>query len=233
MAHWNDGTRWDSGARWDSPAPQPKKNMSQITTNLSNLTVDQKIARGGSIISKSTNNPLVPGNGPTLSVFSTEQAAFNAANTAVQGARDSLRQQLAARDAVEQRWTAACNTLADFTQIATGGNEVSILSTGFGVRAARTPAQPLTAPTALSVQTNGSPGISKLRWNPVTGAVSYLVQCSPEPITETSWTQVATPTKANVEIPGADPGKPCWFRSAAVGPAGEGPWSGPAQRPVM
>ena len=117
---WDSGLRWDSGVRWVGTVPQPKpKRMSQITTNLSGLTVDQKIARGASIISQSTGNPLVPGNGPTLSAFSAEQSAFEAANTSVIAARDNYRQQLAARAAAERSWTAKCNNLADFTQIAT------------------------------------------------------------------------------------------------------------------
>ncbi len=207
--------------------------MSQITTNLSGLTVDAKIARGANIISKSNGNPLVPGNGPTLAAFSAEQSAFDAANTAVLGARDNLRQQLAARIAAEKRWTAKCNNLADFTQIATEGSEVAILSTGFGVRPPATPSQPLAAPENLQVATNGSPGISKLKWAPVGGAVSYLVQCTMDPTGAGGWSQVATPTKAKMEVPGAEPGKPCLFRVSAVGSAGKGPWSEPARRPVM
>ena len=235
MPYWSDGARYDSGARYDDPAPQPNSNkrMSQITTNISGLSVDSKIARGACIISKSTGNPLVPGNGPTLAAFSAEQSAFITANTAVLSARENLRQQTAARAAAEKRWTDKCNNLADFTQIATNGDEVAILSTGFGVRGANTPPQPVAAPENLKVSTNGSPGISKLRWKPVTGAVSYLVEMSPDPITNDSWVQVDTPTKASAEIPGAEPGTACWFRTAAVGAAGDGPWSEPARRPVM
>ncbi len=235
LPRWSDGvSRYDSGLRWGGPAPKKtNKTVSQITTNISGLTVDQKIARGANIISKSTGNPLVPGNGPTLAAFSAEQSAFTAANTAVLGAHDSLRQLVAARGVVEKSWTAKCNNLADFTQIATEGDEVAILTSGFGVRAANTPAQPLGAPENLQVATNGSPGISKLKWAPVDGAVSYLVQCTMDATGVAGWAQVATPTKAKVEVSGADPGKPCLFRVSAVGPAGEGPWSEPSRRPVM
>jgi len=193
----------------------------------------EKLTKGATIISMSTNNPLVPGNKPALTDFQSKQDALAAKNALVLATRELLRTQTADRDAAEVEWDDSCTRLADFTQTATGGDEVAILSSGFGVRRANTPKPPLTAPQNLSVRTNGSPGVSKLRWDPVTGAASYLVQCSPDPITETSWTQVASPTKASAEIPGAEPGKLCWFRVAAVGPTGQGPWSLPAQRPVM
>lgn len=234
MPYYNDGTRFDSGARYDDPTPQPNNpKMAQITTNIGGLSVPQKITKGAVLVLKSTNNPLVPGNGPSLTAFSTSQNALFAAQTAMTAARETLRQATVARDEAETAWDTRCTLLADFTQTATAGNENAILSSGFGVRSANTPSQPLTAPENLKVATNGSPGVSKLRWSPVPGAVSYLVQCCADPITPAGWQQVETGTKTNIEIPGAVPGEPCWFRTAAVGPAGNGPWSEPARRPVM
>lgn len=207
--------------------------MTTVTTNISSLNVLQKTEKGANIITKSTNNPQVPGNGPALAEFSTGQAALVAANAAVIATRETLKQQGAARDAAEIAWDNKCTNLAAFTQTATGGNEVAILSSGFGVRQPNTPTPPASAPANLSVKTNGSPGVSKLKWSPVPGAVSYLVQMSPDPITESSWEQVATPTKSFCDTTGAVPGKICWFRVSAVISDAGGPWSGPVQREVV
>ena len=207
--------------------------MSTITTNINGLPILQKLEKGANTITKSTANPLVPGNAASLATFSTSQAALEAANAAVIATRETLTQQLAARAAAELDWNATYTKLADFTQTATGGDEVAILSSGFGVRTPKSPPPPLAAPGIVTAKTNGSPGNTKVKWSGVTGAVSYLVEMSPDPITATSWVQVATPTKTSCDAAGAVPGQLAWFRVCAVSPTGNGPWSTPAQREVM
>ena len=207
--------------------------MSQIATNISSLSISQKLDKGANIITKSTNNPAVPGNGPALAAFSATQTALDEATAAVIAMRDSLTLLIVERDQALAAWDAKCTALADFTQTATGGNENAILSTGFSVRGPNAPLGPVGIPENLTARTNGAPGMTKLRWKPVPGAGSYLIQCSPNPITANSWVLVGTALKANTEIPGAVPGQVCWFRVAAVGAADTGAWSSPAERPVM
>ena len=207
--------------------------MATITANISSLNVLQKTEKGANLITKGTTNPLVPGNGPALATFTTAQGDLITANAAVQEIRDSLKQAIVVRNEAEAIWDGQCMQLAAFTQAATGGDEVAILSSGFDVRRANSPKPPVGAPGGLTVSTNGAPGVSKVRWYGVDGAVSYLVECSPEPITEKSWVQVDAPTKTNCEVSGAEPGKVCWFRVAAVSSDGKGPWTLPVQRPVM
>ena len=207
--------------------------MATITTNTSRLPVLNKCERGASIVAKSTDNPLVPGNAAQLAIFSTTQDALVAANAEVEAVRSTLAQVLASRDVAEQKWDGEVAQLAVLTQAVTNGDPVAMLSAGFGVRGQNTPPQPLPAPENVTAGTNGSPGITKVRWRGLAGAVSYLVESSPDPITGTSWRQVATPTKASCEVDGAEPGKPCWFRVAGVNPLGVGPWSAPALRAVM
>ena len=73
----------------------------------------------------------------------------------------------------------------------------------------------------------GSLGMcSPARW-------SYVVQMSPDPITDDSWEHILASTRSSCEVDGAQPGKRCWFRIAAVNSTGQGPWSMPTCRPVM
>lgn len=234
MPNWNDGTRWDSGARWDAPAPQPTKSvMSKITTNTSKLNVLQKCEKGASIITQSTGNPLVPGNAVPLAAFSDAQTELVDANAAVVTARETLATLIARRNTAETTWEGQVALLAAFTESATNGSADAILSAGFGVRGPGTPPQPLPAPDSLLAKTNGAPGVTKLSWRALSGAVSYVVQWSPDPMTATSWETVATPTKASCEPEGAVPGQVSWFRVAGVNAVGQGPWSAPACREVM
>lgn len=234
LPRYDSGLRYDSGVRWLPHAPKPNtKPMSQIATNINGLTISQKLEKGATIITKSTNNPLVPGNGPALAAFSTTQETLDAANANVLAIRESLKLAMVQRDEAEAEWDGKCTGLANVTQAVTEGSEVAIISSGFSVRSANTPPQPVTAPENLTVKTNGSPGVTKLRWKAVAGAVNYYIQCNPDPAANTGWVQVGTSTKSYTEIPGATPGQVCWFRVAAEGVLGTGPWTEPARRPVM
>lgn len=197
------------------------------------MSIPQRIVKGQEIITGSTANPNAPGNAAALAVFSNSQQDLIAANDAHTSALGSLDTLLAARTTALDNWNTALTGLAGVTQSVTGGVEEKILSTGFEVRRAPSPPPPVGAPGPLMAKLNGSPGVTKLSWPPMAEAKSYLVEQSPEPVTDTSWVQVDTPTKASCAIAGAEPGKVYWFRVAAVGTDGAGPWSGPASRPVM
>jgi len=192
----------------------------------------KKVEKGAAIIKESTNNPLVPGNGPCLAAFVAAQANLIAATQALTVARDVVKQATLARNDAVLDWDTKVSCLAAFTEAVTDGNPTAIMSAGFGVRANASIPKPLTAPLDLLVKTNGSPGISKLSWS-LAGADTFLVERSPDPVTATSWEQVRVTTKTQCEIPGAEPGEKCWFRVAGVNTVGQGPWSAEAPRPVM
>jgi len=204
-----------------------------LTLNITDLAIDEKLSKGTFIITGGTNNPLVPGNGPSLAAFATAQANLDTADAAVVAARETLRLRIIERDAAEAAWNTKLRMLGGFTQWATGGDRTAIVSAGFDVRAARTPVPVLTAPENVQARTNGSPGVTKLTWNPLVGAVIYFVEQSPSPMTADSWTARAPSTKASCEIDGAEPGKEYWYRIAGVNANGQGPWSAPACRSVM
>jgi len=207
--------------------------MATIMTKTSRLSVSEKCERGRTIITMSTDNPDVPGNAPFVAAFAEAQDGLAAAELALALLRSSLEEGLIRRDGMEKLWDQRIGQLAGFTQAATGGNRVAITGTGFGVRERNAKPQPLPAPSFLTATTNGSPGKTKLTWEPLDGAASYLVEMCPDVFGEAAWTQVDTPTKSSCELNGAEPGKPCWFRVAGVNPTGQSPWSAPACRQVM
>lgn len=207
--------------------------MANIALNTGKLTFAAKLVKGQDIITKSTNNPAVPGNAAALAAFSNAQADLQAANADYEASRQAGLQLQSAREDALAVWNTALNGLAGVTENATQGNATDILSAGFDIRGASTPKPPLGAPTDLLAQTNGSPGVTKLSWRPLDGVRLYLIQRNPNPSVETGWVQVATSTKARCETDGVDPGTVMWYRVAAVDSTGQGPWSAPACRPVM
>ena len=49
-----------------------------------------------------------------------------------------------------------------------------------------------------------------------------------DPATASSWQQVGFSTKSKFTVPGLTSGTKYWFRVAAIGTAGQAPWSDPA-----
>lgn len=207
--------------------------MSVIAMNVNRLPIADKLVKGQDIITKSTSNPNVPGNTAPLAAFSTAQAALTAANAAFESNRQAATTLMTARDNALEEWNTRLTGLAGFTENATGGDAEKIQSAGFAVRADRTPPQAVGQVENVRVSYNGNPGYSDVRWDRESSADAYMVQCSPDPITEASWRNMGTVTRAKFEGNGATPGQKCWYRVAAVNAIGAGPWSEPALRPVM
>ncbi|MEQ1850526.1 MAG: fibronectin type III domain-containing protein [Chthoniobacteraceae bacterium] len=201
--------------------------------NTSKLPVADKLVRGQDIITMSTNNPDVPGNAAALAAFVTAQAELQATNAAYEAARTACAEASSARADKIAAWTVSLTGLAGVTENITMGDRTKILSTGFDVKAQPAPPQPVGQVENVRVAFTGNPGYSEVRWKRVTGADAYIVECSADPITETSWRNMGTVAEVKYVGNGATPGQKCWYRIAAVNRAGRGPWSDPALRPVM
>lgn len=206
--------------------------MANIVINASKLNPLEKVTRGQDIITKSTNNPLVPGNATVLAAFVTAQQALDEAIDAEVAARTSVSAKMTARENAVEEWVTKVNALAGFTEGATDGDAEAIESAGFAVRAPRTPPQALPPPTRVMVETNEKPGYSDLTWDPVYGAKSYVIQSTATPNDPESWAYSFSCTASKAEVNGAEVGKPHWYRVEAVNAKGQSPWSEAAARPV-
>lgn len=87
------------------------------------------------------------------------------------------------------------------------------------------PIGPVGAPGNLRATLSIMPGGIVLRWKPVKGAKSYIIECREHNVPGAPWQQIKISTKAKVEVMNLTPGKEYAFRVRAVGAAGEGPWS--------
>ena len=234
-ADWRNRACLVSGTREWVALRKEIKPMSTIAINVSGLPLVDKLVKGQDIITKSTNNPAVPGNATLLAAFVVAQEDLDFANKAEVAASSAVPAKMTAREVAQENWMERLNLLASFTESATAGDAEAIESAGFAVRSARTPPQPqpLPAPTRLVADTTEKPGYTELGWEPVVGAKSYVVQISADPIAPGSWAFAATCTAARIEVNGADAGKRHWYRVSAVNARGQGPWSEPACRPVM
>ena len=109
---------------------------------------------------------------------------------------------------------------------------MKIQSAGFDVRNAPTPPQLPGQAVNFKVALNGMEGHSSLSWDTLAGADHYVIQTSPDPMTDMSWSFVTTTTGASYYGNGATAGQKRWYRVAGVNSMGQGPWSDPSLRPV-
>ncbi|MEA3189072.1 MAG: hypothetical protein QOD99_2902 [Chthoniobacter sp.] len=62
------------------------------------------------------------------------------------------------------------------------------------------------------------------------GAKSYVVERTADAAGQTGWGNTQIATKSRAEVNGLQSGSRHWFRVAAIGSAGQGPWSDPATK---
>ena len=205
--------------------------MPKIKLNLSALTVPEKIAKARQIVTKMTGNAHFPT--PTPNLVSVSDAADFAenANGQAQDARQTAKQKTSALNQAEDRLDKLLNQIAGYVESIAGGDEQTILSAGMDVRAVAvattdTPGQP----QALTPTVGDRDGEIDLSWDTVTGAKSYVIDRSGDPVTPASWSHGGVSTKSNFTAEGLNSGARYWFRVAAVNNNGQSGWSDPVTK---
>jgi len=105
----------------------------------------------------------------------------------------------------------------------TGGDGAKLEGGGFPLERPRTPVGPLPAPTGLAAKAGAAPGTSACKWKRGRGDRSYIAQCATSPAGP--WTTFYVGTKANCLAENLTSGTLYYFHVAAVGAAGQSPWS--------
>lgn len=112
---------------------------------------------------------------------------------------------------------------ASYVDDTSGGDPTKIPLGGFAVAATPQPIGPLPAPEGIKATMSNFPGAIKTSCDVVDGAKTYLTQCR-EHVDGTAWVQCSVGPRKS-ENGGLTSGKIYAFRMAAVGAAGQSPWS--------
>ena len=106
------------------------------------------------------------------------------------------------------------------------------LSAAMGVVSPRTPVGPMPKVTGLSGTQGDEPGEVDLHWHSILrGLAGYVAQHTSDPAAATGWLTLLLqkPKQSKASIGGFPSGTKVWFRVAAQGTDGVGPWSDPVQ----
>jgi hypothetical protein len=236
LNRWNQpGLTWNQpGLRWNSSAPPGaqirRKIMAKVRLAMDEMTDSEFLEFVKAHVQKITGNASFPTPTPAPADFAAGLTAFEAKLTAQiaadLAAKQATQEKNDARDALQE----LVRQRGEYVQTASGGKEAEILSAGFDVRAPRAPVGLPAMPTNLVATMSDLPGSIDVMWDRVRGASTYVVQICPDPLNEANWRQIGLPTKSAYTATGLNSGSRYWFRVAAIGAAGQGPWSDQAMK---
>lgn len=201
--------------------------MSYAKLGLDDLTVPAKIQYGRRLIAGITDNPTIfvtPN--PTVAALTAEVDAMEAAYNDAKAARLNAKTLTQILEDRVDSFESDVSQLASYVDNIANGDAVTIERSGFSVRATPTPVGPLPAPTDLQAEAGEHKGHAALHWGTIYGAKSYLIERA-EDAPELKWGFIASSTKRSADVNSMISGKTYWHRVAAVGAAGQGPWSDP------
>lgn len=205
--------------------------MSRIKLSLASMSIPEKIARSQQIVTAMTGNSHFTAPHPPLAEVTAAINELEAASTAAQAARQEAKSRTAAQTMKEAAHDQIMMRLVSYADSVAGDDPELVLSIGFEMRDFPNTAQDVPpAPAGLTATDGDFSGEIDLSWDTVRGARSYVVQCSPDPPTDSSWTHARVATRSQITVEHLTSGTRHWFRVAAVGTRGQSAWSNPAMK---
>ena len=225
---WDDPrVTWDSGLRYDSfwpEANEPQKHMDRVKLDLKSKN-DPELAQFADDHAEAMDgNTNFTTPNPSTIDFAAKKDAFKAALQASNLAQETAKQKTLEKDLARAELEGALNIRASYVQSESKGDKAKILSANLDVRAAKTLTGDLPAPLDFLATMGDRPGEMDIVWSRVKGSKSYILQMSPADGAR-AWTQAAVVTKSKETVTGLTSGTRYAFRVAAVGTAGQSPWS--------
>ncbi|MGL4400442.1 MAG: fibronectin type III domain-containing protein [Luteolibacter sp.] len=208
--------------------------MSKVKLALAGLTITEKTQLIDTVVTAMTGNAAYPSPNPTLAAVQAAGATLTARTTAAEDIRKQSQIATLAQDTAEDAVDALLTQLASYVENASGGDAAQILSAGMGVRAEPSNNSLPTAPGPIATTTGDGPGEVDLAWPRLVAGKSFIVQYATEPTApDGDWKFGTTSLKSSCTVGGLISGTRYWFRVAATGSAGQGPWSSPVTaRPI-
>ncbi|MBI5684245.1 MAG: fibronectin type III domain-containing protein [Verrucomicrobia bacterium] len=203
--------------------------MGRIKKNIRGWSASQKIATGRQRLNALANNSNFPNASMWLPPFQSAQDDLSAAHGDVAVKRGEYRSAVTRAKAAEKRWDQEYGFLAARVELESRGNDAPMVGAGFKLRGVRTAAQLPAAPQGLHATIGDWPGRIDLSWDGMDNARSYVVEMSTEGPSG-GWKQTRISARSSCTIKELASGTKYWFRVAAIGTAGQGPWSNPVQK---
>jgi len=199
---------------------------------LQKMTTSAKVAKAETVANSMNGNPHYPNAGEKIVQLRGSASRVHDTYNEVQESKSVYLANLALLHSQELELENELTSMGHYVEYESKGDEAKIKSAGFNLRADAAPLGMPDRPESLTAEPGKKEGILVLKWKPVKGARSYVVRQTLTIEEAESWKQVALVTRAGLSLEGLTIGTTYWFEVAAIGAAGQGPWSDPAMKIV-
>jgi hypothetical protein len=184
-----------------------------------------KVTIGRSIVAKIEGNANFPQAQSLMATVATALDALEAAETKALGSRQQAISDTLARDVQEGQTDDVLRLLGDAIEKESGGDAAKIHSAGLETQAEKSPIGPLPAPLHLAVTQGDEEGELSVSCDNVRGARSYVWEVTEDTTGKIGWRSGGVSTKSRHDIQGLTSGTRYHVRVAALGAAGQSPFS--------
>ncbi len=206
------------------------KQKNQVVLNLQELSVPDKLQKAEGFMKAITGNRHFSNTDGLLTKIKEAAAPLQAAYSEAMEARSVSITKTAVLKQQEDVLDNTLTAMARYVEMESMGDEAVIKSAGMDIKTKSVPIGIPGIPEGLSAAEGAKTGSILLKWKSVRGAKSYVIRTTITIADAASWQQGLVVTKAAAAAEGLVSGKQYWFQVAAVGAAGQGPWSDPATK---
>jgi hypothetical protein len=200
--------------------------MAKVKLELGKKNTSEKTALGIKVATNMTGNASFPSPNPTLDTLRTAIASMSAASEEVEATRKIVQVKLSVLYQQESNFNSVITQLGAYVDNVSNGDEAIILSAGMDVQKEKSSTSIPDKITSVNATSGDNAGEIDLSWDKISSAKSYVVEIAINtPVLE--WKHALVSTKSKAEVTGLTTGTLYQIRVAAVGSAGQGPWSDP------
>jgi len=200
--------------------------MAKVKLELSKKNTSEKTVLGNKVVTNMTGNTNFPNPNPTLDVLKTSITNMTVASDEVEAARKTVQMKLSVLYQQEGIFDGVITQLGTYVDNVSNGDEAIILSAGMDVQKEKSA---ITLPdkiTSVNATSGDNAGEIDLSWDKSSNAKSYVVEIAVNGNT-LEWKHALITTRSRAELSALITGTAYQIRIAAIGSAGQGPWSDP------
>jgi hypothetical protein len=198
--------------------------MKKAVISIDRWTVLVKISKARTYIEEMGGNPFFPTPEPALDDVTNAANALEAAHRVYEsngGKKDKLDM-----DAKNLILDNLLRRLGLYVTLVANGKEEVIHSAGMEPSKEKQPVGPMTKIFDVKLRTSDVPGVLLVDFKAQEGARCYVIQINISPGNESLWEpKLIIPRSKKLQLTGLVSGTKYGMRVAAVGTAGQGPWS--------
>jgi hypothetical protein len=198
--------------------------MPKVKLGINQLSVAELLEVAKQIVAAMTGNAHFPTPNPPLSQVTTAADNLETARHEAIVARNIAKTKTLVQNQRQDEMRMMLRGLAAYVENVSGEDEALISSAGMSTKSPATSGGVGAMVESVVFTTGDSEGEVDYVWHN-NGGLSYIIERSLQATPNATWTQIKTVTKSKGTLTGLASGQRLWFRVAAIGPDGQGPWS--------